>query len=54
MKANRKKSKFVSLNGEMLGKVVGGNVEAKASSMTITDHACGSCGATAGLVMSEL
>lgn len=55
MKANRKKSKFVSLNGEMLGKVVGGNVEAKASSMTSTDHACGSrCGNTAGLLMSEL
>ena len=55
MKANRKKSKFVSLNGEILGKVVGGNVEAKTSSMTTTDHACGSsCGNTAGLLMSEL
>lgn len=59
MKANRKKSKFVSLNGEILGKVVGGNVEAKANSMTSTgrdtDHACGSkCGNTAGLLMTEL
>ena len=56
MKANRKKSKFVSLNGEILGKVVGCNVEAKTSSMTTTDHACGSsgCGASAGLLMSEL
>jgi hypothetical protein len=39
--------KFVSLNGKMLEKIKGGNMNSGS-----TDHACGGCSGSAGLLIT--
>ena len=54
MKMDQKSLKFISLNGEVLEKVRGGYTNEESSSAS--DHACGrgGCGASSGLLISEM